>query len=244
MAATDAQKQKRDKRQSSEASKSRTALASICSYSTPSPDSRDRVESVSNDSLVSFSPPDVRRGETTSTQGQPQSPTSVQKKEDNTTAATNLKKSHHKKKKEHGSSSASKHKKKNRARSRSSSQSRSSHRKKKRRHDHDRKSESPVNDLLKESKEKKSLKHTRKQQPKVVPKVYQQSSRPPAHVDISPLSSPDAYEYRGGRSPYRYESGYPRRRSPSRSPDRYPRGGGGGRPANISYYFLRYLYLL
>ena len=61
MASTDTQKSKRDKRVSSEAQKSRSALASICSYSTPSPESRDRVESVSNDSLMSYSPPHSRR---------------------------------------------------------------------------------------------------------------------------------------------------------------------------------------
>ena len=173
------------------------------------------MESVSNDSLVSYSPSESRR------ESQDHSPVPVDpyaKKEDGG------KRSHHKKKKEHGSVTASKHKKKSRARSRSSSLSRTSHRKKKRRHD--RKSESPVNDLPKEKKSRHGKRQANSPRPaKVVPKVYQQSSRPPTYVDISPASSPDAKEYYGGRSPYRYDSGYQRRRTPSRSPERYPRGG-------------------
>ena len=233
MASTDTLKAKRDKRMSTETQKSRSALASICSYSTPSPESRDRVESVSNESLMSYSPPPRSRKDSKEL-----SPVPVEPYAGNLKKEAGNKRSHHKRKskeKEH----SSKHKKKARVRSRSPSPMRTStgHKKKKRKHE--KRSMSPLNDSLKQTKEKKkhdAMKQSRKQHvrdgggsprpTKVLPKVYQQT-RPPAYVDISPPSSPDAYDYRSEkeRSPYRsYDSGYPRRRSPSRSPDRYPRG--------------------
>ena len=229
MASTDALKSKRFKRVSSDGQKPRSALTSICSYSTPSPEPRDRVESVSNDSLVSYSPPRSSR-DSKDLSPVPAVGSSGKKGGDGKRSHRNKRKS---KDKEHTSSS-SKHKKKSRVRSRSPSPSRSSHRKKKKRHD--KRSESPaLNDLMTEPKEKERRKHEATKQAKkqhsqamkVVPKVYQQS-RPPAVVDISPASSPDAYDYHGerDRSPYRsYDSGYPRRRSPSFTPEHYPRGG-------------------
>lgn len=191
--------------------RSNTALASICSYNTPSPDNtesqQDALESVSNESLLSYSP--VRRDSKESKDSKNLSPeqvepypVTVEKKVEPLTGMGDSTTKSEKKEKVHRRKSKDKDKKKKR-KSRSKTPSQGQERKR-RKHHHS--TESPPSEVVatsaksknavKKNDTKRSKKHHKKPtamkvdlltkssrtSSKVVPKVYQTGSDEDRHM--------------------------------------------------------------
>ena len=196
----------------------RSALGSICSYSTPSPEStarQDALESVSNDSLVSYSPP--RRPSKDSKNNM--SPEQVEPypvgRDRLSSAASSRKEGGEKKEKASKKKSKEKDdKEKKRKRKSSPTQGHEKKKKKHRHHSLENLSEGTSKSSTKEGKKndsKRAKKHHSKsskdaspsRSSKVVPKVYQTGSEDPKYAptfdDISPISSPESYRKGGGR---------------------------------------------
>ena len=200
-------------------SRERSALASICSYSTPSPEAiaqQDALESVSNDSLLSYSPP-LRHISKDSKDLSPEQvepypvverdklPSGVtSKKEKKEAKDKDKERTHRKKAKEKERQKEKEKKRKHKSRSKSPTQEKK--RKKHHRYSVDSPSEVVTSGKGGRKSEKHSKKHHSKsskedaslRSSKVVPKVYQTSSEDEKHAkyvptfdDISPISSPE-----------------------------------------------------